>query len=122
SGLKLSRGKLNAGDSLEAEVDVRNISQLEGDEVIELYLSFPKLPGAPLRALRGFQRIHLVPGEKRRVRLTLDARDLSLVNEAGDRIVAPGKYKVSVGGGQPGTGASAIGAKFTVRRQQSLPD
>jgi beta-glucosidase len=113
---------LNAGASLEVQADVTNISDREGDEVVELYLSFPKLPGAPYRALRGLQRIHLAPGATRHVQFTLSPRDLSLVNEAGDRMVAAGIYGISVGGGQPGTGAPAAQTSFEIRGTQSLPD
>ena len=72
---------------------------------MQLYLTFPKLPGAPLRALRGFTRVHLRAGESRTVSFPLDDRDLSHVDAAGARLVGAGRYGVSVGGGQPGTGA-----------------
>ena len=70
---------------------------------MELYVGFPKIAGAPLKALRGFKRIHLKAGEQQHVKLTLGARDLSYVNEAGDRFVGAGDYLITVGGGQPGT-------------------
>jgi len=40
-------------------VDVKNISQREGDGVVELYLDFGNAPVAPTRALRAFTRVHL---------------------------------------------------------------
>jgi len=43
SDLKLSTTNLKAGDSLSVDADVRNVSQREGDEVVELYVSFPKI-------------------------------------------------------------------------------
>jgi beta-glucosidase len=122
SKVKLSTAKLDAGDSLSVDADVKNSSEREGDEVVELYLTFPKSPEAPLRALRGFQRIHLRPRETQHLRFTLNSRDLSSVNEIGDRLVAPGKYRISLGGGQPGTGATSVTAGFTIRGQQNLPD
>ncbi len=121
-GIKLSASELSAGDPLSVEVDVKNASSREGDEVAELYLTFPGVPGAPLRALRGFTRVHLGAGESRHLTLTLRPRDLSLVNALGDRVVAPGSYKVSVGGGQPGTGAAGAEASFSVRGEQKLPE
>ena len=45
-----------------------------------------------------FQECISEAGERRRVRFALDARDLSLVNEAGEHIVAPGDYLIRVGG------------------------
>ncbi|MGB9433435.1 MAG: glycoside hydrolase family 3 C-terminal domain-containing protein [Candidatus Acidiferrum sp.] len=122
SKLKVAKNKLDASDPLSVQVNVKNTGGREGDEVIELYLIFPKLPGAPRYALRGFQRVHLRPRETQNIRFTLNSRDLSLVSEAGDRIVAPGAYHVSVGGGQPGTGVPSVQAGFTIRGQQNLPD
>jgi beta-glucosidase len=123
SNLKLSTTKLKAGDSLIVEADVRNVSQREGDEVVELYLSFPKSPVAAIHALRGFTRMSFSAGETRHVLFTLDARDLSEVNEKGDRIVAKGDYRVSVGGGQPLTSAAPQAeAAFRIDGDQKLPE
>lgn len=122
SNLKLSANELNAGDRLSVEVDIKNTSDRAGDEVAELYLNFPKSAAAPIRALRAFTRVHLGAGETQHVALPLEARDLSQVNEAGDRIVAAGDYSVSVGGGQPGTGAPSATASFSIRGEQRLPE
>jgi beta-glucosidase len=122
SNLKLSSSNLKAGDSLTAEADVKNVSQREGDEVVELYLSFPPSPAAPIRALRGFMRVSLGAGETRHVHFTLDARDSSEVNEKGDRIVAEGAHRISLGGGQPGTDAPQANAEFNIRGGQRLPE
>ena len=83
SNLKLSPPQLQAGAPLTVQVDVRNTSKIAGDEVAELYLEFPPIAGAPARALRGFARVHLLPGENRHLSYTLKARDLSMVNEHG---------------------------------------
>jgi len=122
SNLKLSSPELEAGNPLAADVDVKNASQRAGDEVVELYVSFPQLPGAPLRALRGFTRVHLEAGELRHVRLALQPRDLSYVNEAGDRLVAAGDYVITAGGGQPGTSAAQADARLSIRGEQKLPE
>ncbi len=120
--LKVSVPTLKAGDSLGVDAEVKNTSQREGDEVVELYLSFPKSPVAPIRALRGFARVHLRAGETKPVHFALDARDLSEVNEKGDRIVAQGSYSLSVGGGQPGTSAPGVETHFSVEGEQKLPE
>ena len=121
SNLKLSSPQLKAGDDLTAEVDVRNTSGPAGDEVAELYLEFPAIPGAPLRALRGFQRPHLAPGETRHVTYTLKPRDLSMVNDKGEHVVAAGEYGVFVGGAQPGETAAGIRARLEITGEVTLP-
>jgi beta-glucosidase len=122
SNLKLSDPELDAGNPLGIDVDVKNASGRPGDEVVELYISFPKVPGAPLRALRGFTRIHLAAGELRHVKLALEPRDLSYVNESGDRMVAAGDYTITAGGGQPGTAAPQATAQLSIRGEQKLPE
>lgn len=88
----------------------------------QVYLSFPNVAGAPLRALRAFKRIHLKPGEAQKLRFELNERDLSMVSEVGEPIIAEGQYSVSVGGGQPDTGAPTIAGKFQVKGTKKLPE
>jgi beta-glucosidase len=121
-GLTLPDAPINAGDVLDASVTVTNTGKVAGDEVVQLYLKFPGVAGAPRCALRGFQRIHLEPGASRKVEFHLNPRDLSMVTDAGDIIVAQGEYVLSVGGGQPGTGAPSVSARFQVNNQIVLPE
>ena len=79
SNLKLSTDTLQAGSDLTAEADVKNVSSVAGDEVAQLYLVFPRIPGAPLRALRGFERVNIPAGQTQHVKFTLNPRDLSSV-------------------------------------------
>jgi beta-glucosidase len=122
TGLKLSNPELQAGDPLGVEVDVKNTGKRAGDEAVELYLNFPRLPGAPLRALRAFTRVHLDVGEQQHVKLLLQPRDLSYVNESGDRVIAAGDYVITVGGGQPGTSAAKAETHLSIRGEQHLPE
>ena len=120
--LLLPRTRIEAGEPLAVSVKVTNTGHRAGDEVVQLYLEFPPVPGAPLRALRGFARIHLAPGGSRVVHFHLTRRELSMVTERGRIIVAPGRYTLSVGGGQPGTGAPAVAGHFSVTGEVTLPD
>jgi len=120
--LTLPDAPINAGDPLDASVTVTNTGKVAGDEVVQLYLKFPEVAGAPIRALRGFQRIHLEPGANQKVEFRLNPRDLSMVTETGDIIVAQGKYTLSVGGGQPGAGVQSVSGTFEVKGQLMLPE
>ena len=122
STLKVPAPEMKGRDPLTVEVDVKNTSQRAGDEVAQLYLTFPRRPGAPLRALRGFTRVHLEAGEQKHLTFTLQSRDLSHVDDWGDRLVGQGSYVVTVGGGQPGTNAPKAEAHFTVRGESVLPE
>lgn len=120
--LTLPKSPIAAGAPLDVSVKVSNTGKLAGDEVVQLYLKFPDVPGAPLRALRGFQRVHLAPGESRVVRFHLPRRDLSMVTQAGDRIIPDGRFTVSVGGGQPGTDAPSVSGIIQVDGRIRLPE
>jgi beta-glucosidase len=120
-GLKLP-ATVKAGDTLAVDVTVKNVGKRDGDAVPQAYLGFPNVPGTPVRALRAFGRVHLKPGESRVVHFDLGPRDLSSVTEAGDRMVAAGSYRISVGEGQPDTGAPTATGRFTVQGNTSLPE
>ena len=122
SGLTGPSDAIPAGSSASFDVTVTNTGSKAGDEVAELYLEFPKVPGAPLRALRGFERVHLEAGASQKVHFVLKPRDLSMVTEAGEPIVAEGQYAVSIGGGQPNTGAQVLNGAFTIKGKLILPE
>jgi hypothetical protein len=111
-----------AGDPLDASVTVTNTGTIAGDEVVQLYLRFPDVPGAPIRALRAFQRVHLEPGAKEKVGFHLSPRDLSMVTLDGDVIIAHGKYTVSIGGAQPGNGVASATGNFEINGQAMLSE
>jgi beta-glucosidase len=122
SKLFIPNKTVTAGSPVTAEVTVTNTGHRAGDEVTQLYLSFPKVPGAPLRALRAFQRVHLEAGASERLRFELNARDLSMVTADGVPIVAEGEYKISVGGGQPNTGVPVLAQNFNITGKLELPE
>ena len=86
SGLVAKRTAAGA----EIRATVRNTSSRDGEEVVQLYVGGGPEPEAPIRNLRGFQRIHLRAGESRQVTFTLKAADLPKT-----------AVEISVGGGQP---------------------
>ena len=122
NGLKLSAATVNAGDPLNVDADVKNASERDGDEVVQLYLKFPSVNGAPLIALRGFQRVHLDPGASQKLHFELKDRDLGMVTADGHPIIAGGDYTISVGGGQPGTAAPVVTGRFRIADQIDLPE
>ncbi|MGB8477452.1 MAG: glycoside hydrolase family 3 C-terminal domain-containing protein [Acidobacteriaceae bacterium] len=120
SNLTLPQNQIAAGDPLTASATVTNTGRVAGDEVAQLYLRFPGVTGAPRIALRGFQRVYLEPGASQTVTFRLNKRDLSMVTEDGNSIVAPGDYTISIGGGQPDTGSPVATGRFHVNGQVML--
>jgi hypothetical protein len=121
-GLTIPTSTITAGRPLIAEVTVTNTGTRAGDEVAQLYLTFPALPGAPLRALRAFQRIHLEAGASQSVRFELQPRDLSMVTEAGESTIPEGDYTISVGGGQPHASVQVLTEIFHVKGTMALSE
>ena len=122
SALTLPATSVNAGDPVLATVTVTNTGKSAGDEVAQLYLKFPSVAGAPRVALRGFQRVHLEPGQSVQLHFELKNRDLSMVTEAGQPIVAGGDYTMTIGGGQPDTSAAGVTGRFHLDGQIALPE
>ncbi len=122
SDLHVPQAPVNAGDPVDADVKVTNTGKVAGDEIVQLYLKFPPVAGAPRIALRGFQRIHLDPGQSQTVHFQLKKRDLGMVTENGDPIIAGGDYTISIGGGQPQTGAPVASGHFQINGQIALPE
>jgi beta-glucosidase len=111
-----------AGQPVGADVTVTNTGKVAGDEVVQVYLKFPDVKGAPQIALRGFQRVHLEPGASQKVHFELKDRDLGMVTEGGNPIIAQGDYTISIGGCQPDTGTPVVTGRFHVEGQIDLPE
>ena len=91
----------SADGAVHIAIDVANTGQKNGDEVVQLYLTHEGVAGAPLRALAGFQRVHLDPGNQKTVLFTLAQRDLEVVDAQGQRSVPSGMVGLWIGGGPP---------------------
>jgi beta-glucosidase len=107
-------------NGIEVSTEVSNTGGRDGDEVAQLYLTPPQSEGAPRLALRGFQRMTLKAGERRRISFRLAPRDLSFVDRDGTRQLTPGQYGISVGSGQPGTGVAGQQAQLVLNRSVTL--
>lgn len=124
---KLSRKSIKADGETVVSIDVANTGDMDGDEVVQLYVTHPGVSPSPIRALKGFERVAIKKGETKTVSFTLKDRDLSVVSEEGDRYIPKGKIEIWVGGGQP-VGREGLstppGGKATLRVTSSadLPE
>jgi len=90
------------GDTVKVSVNVKNIGESAGDEVVQLYVSNLNASVAvPVRSLKGFRRIHLLPGEVKTVEFSIPPHAFSIINDKNEREVLPGQFEISVGGRQP---------------------
>jgi len=82
SNLKVSQAKLSKNGSITVSVNIRNTGKRTGDEVVQLYVEYPKSAVVrPAKELKGFRRVTLKPGEARTVEIPLKAEMLAWWNE-----------------------------------------
>jgi beta-glucosidase len=99
TNLRLDHMELSATSTMNVDIDVKNVSAIAGDEVVQLY-THQRAGSAtrPVRELKGFERVSLQAGETKTVRLTLTAKDLSFWSPATKRWQAePGIFDIWIG-------------------------
>src|SRR5947199_861808 len=103
SDLRLSAPRITPAGTQSVSVTVTNTGSREGAEVVQLYVhdEVASVTG-PVRALAGFRRVSLKPGEARTVEFQLTAKELGLYNKDMKFVVEPGKFRVFVGGSSVG--------------------
>jgi beta-glucosidase len=111
SNLQLSAPQIPSSGKLTVSVDVENTGRRAGDEVVQLYVrDVVASMTRPVKELKGFQRVTLQPGEKRRVEFTLGRDELAFWNREMRFVVEPGEFRVMVGSNSQ----DVIEAKFEV--------
>jgi beta-glucosidase len=98
ANLRISPERAKVGDDISVAIDVTNAGGRAGDEVVQLYVrdDYSSVT-TPDQNLRGFERIHLAPGETRTVSFTLAPEHLHLFNAAQQWVVEPGRFTVMLG-------------------------
>ncbi len=97
--LKLSAERVEPGQDLRVTVRVRNTGAYAGDEVVQVYLAdLEASVDVPKRSLVRFTRASLKPGASKEVSFTIASEQMKIVNEAGERVLEPGAFRVEVGG------------------------
>lgn len=96
--LRLSAKSIPPDGRLTVTVEVENTGKRAGDEVAQLYIrDQASSVTRPVKELKGFERIALQPGEKRRVQFTLGPEHLGFYNRDLRFVVESGEFKVFVG-------------------------
>ena len=91
--------EMNQDGTVTVSVEVSNVGEREGQEVVQLYVGDRKssLP-RPLKELKGFSKISLAPGESRVVDFTVDRDDLSFFDpEKHEWVAEPGVFDIYIG-------------------------
>lgn len=98
SDLQITPDKKHTQGNIHVSCKVTNSGQSAGDEVVQLYLKDLYSSVTTYNSvLRGFERVHLAPGETKEVAFTLEPDDLALTNRDMHRVVEPGDFEIRVG-------------------------
>ena len=94
----LSAATITPEGTVEVQVEVRNVGDRRGDEVVQLYVRDVAASVArPVAELRGFERVTLEPGVSRVVKFTLGPAELGFHDRQMKFVVEPGEFLVQVG-------------------------
>lgn len=98
SDLRIDNPVIGVQGSVRLSCRVKNTGGVAGDEVVQLYLRDEVSSVTTyVKVLRGFERIHLKPGEEKEVSFVLTPQDLGLWNRDNRFVVEPGGFTVMVG-------------------------
>jgi beta-glucosidase len=87
------------GGHATASVTVTNTGKRASDEVVQLYIhDLVSSVTRPVQELKGFRRVHLAPGESKKVDFPLGFDELSFYDARLKRVVEPGRFEIMVGG------------------------
>ena len=97
--LRLSTSELQPGDSLDVTVAVSNTGDVNGEEVIQLYVQ-DKVGSVtrPLKELKRFTKVMLKAGEKRNISFSISTDDLKFYDINMNYVTEPGDFTIMVGG------------------------
>ena len=95
---KLSAKSMKKDGKVSVTVPVTNTGKREGTETVQVYVKRLDDAGAPIKALKGFQKLSLKPGETKKAEIVLDGEAFEYYNENIDELsVMPGRYKILYG-------------------------
>jgi beta-glucosidase len=115
SDLALDKSAIRAGEPLSLRWTLTNSGSVEAEEVAQVYLSdLEASTVVPLHSLIGFRRVHLRSGERAVITFTITPEMMKMVDDAGDRVLEPGEFRVTVGGCSPSERGVRLGAPAPV--------
>jgi beta-glucosidase len=96
--LKLAKNNIAKTDSTLVTFKLKNTGIMEGDEVVQLYIrDLLASVARPVMELKGFERIHLLPGQTKDVKFALTPSMFQMFNKELKTVVEPGDFRIMIG-------------------------
>lgn len=100
TNFKYSDLKIDGNDkkNIKVQVTIKNTGKVKGEEVVQLYIhdKFASVT-RPVKELKGFEKIELLPGETKNIKFLLTEKELGFYNNKGEYLVEPGEFEIMVG-------------------------
>jgi beta-glucosidase-like glycosyl hydrolase len=101
SNFEISKNNITPNDKVTVNVDVTNTGEVDGDEIVQVYIKTPESPASlqrPIKRLKGFKRVTIPAGQTKRVSIDIDCSDLWFWDSENDKLTFDqGKYIFEVG-------------------------
>lgn len=98
SNVRLEKEIITADESVHIYVDIKNNGEFSGSEVIQIYIrDVVSSVTRPMKELKGFKKISLIPGESKTVALKITHEQLAFTNINKEYVVEPGEFEIMVG-------------------------
>jgi beta-glucosidase len=98
---RINKGSITPNDRVTVSVDVKNSGGVDGDEVVQIYVTTPDSPASlerPMKRLKGFERVTIPRGQTKTVSIDIDCADLWFWDTKNKRITFDqGKYIFEIG-------------------------
>nr|WP_304637848.1 glycoside hydrolase family 3 C-terminal domain-containing protein [uncultured Muribaculum sp.] len=95
---RLSKSSMKSDGKVTLTVPVTNTGDRKGDEIVQVYVKALDYPEAPIKSLRGFQKLSLAPGETAKASITLDGEAFEYYDPSIDELsTRPGRYQILYG-------------------------
>ena len=121
SDIRASSLSATKDESVTVTATLTNKGKYPGTEVAQLYISDNSgRKDAPLYALKGFQRIHLKPGESRRISFKVTPAMLQVADDNGNKVIDAGKHEIYIAGALPTPRSTVLGIAKPVSLSLSI--
>ena len=98
SNLVVSPENIGSNGEVLVSLDVKNVGEREGKEVVQLYINDVfSSDTTPVKELKGFDKVHLMPGETKKVTFKILPEHITLLDKNLNPVVEPGVFEVQIG-------------------------